>query len=178
LEIGGIEMKKRILFAVVLVLFALSIIVMPASAARLPYLVSGTMGWAGPPDNFTFWQSGNNCFMETDLPYWFHGDLEGLASLHWRIVGQGPCPGGPGQYATNLIARGTFVGAVDGKGGSFELLWVSKEWPAGPGEQSFSGTLFILSGTGELANLHGVLEGSFINGEPADTYSGKIHFTP
>ena len=172
-------MKKRILFAVVLALFALSTIAMPASAAQPLYEVSGNMAWAGPPTNMTWQKAGNNCLIEADLPYWFDGDLVGTAELHWRIISHGPdCPSAGGQYPANLVATGTFTGTVVGKSGTFELLWASKEWPAGAGELSFYGTMVIQSGTGELANLHGVLVGSFIIGAPADTYSGQIHFNP
>ncbi len=170
-------MNKRIVFSVVLALLALSAIATPASASQ-PYVVSGNMGWAGPPANLTAQQVGINCLIEADLPYWFSGDMAGRADLHWSIVSHGSCSAAPGSTPANLVAKATFLGTVDGKEGSLELLWISKEWPAAPGEMSFYGTIVILSGTRELANLHGVITGSLIQGDPSDTYSGVIHFDP
>jgi len=170
-------MRRRILSATVLTLVILLILAIPASATKAKE-VSGTMAYAGAPEHMVFQYAGNTCILDVDLPYQFSGDLEGIATLHWRVVSHGPCPVGPFQYNENLKARGTFVGMVGDKEGSFDLIFVGKSWPADPGDLALTANIVILSGTGELANLHGVLEVSYIMGDGFDSYSGQIHFDP
>ena len=38
--------------------------------------------------------------------------------------------------------------------------------------------IVVLSGTGDLASVHGMLDASYIMGNPLDSYSGQIHFDP
>jgi hypothetical protein len=78
----------------------------------------------------------------------------------------------------NLKARGTFDGKVWDKEGSLDLEFVLKAWPAEPGELALVGKIIILSGTDELANLHGLLDVSYIMGDASDSYSGQFHFDP
>ena len=174
-------MKKRILFAAVLALAAVLILAIPVSATQ-PYEVSGKMEWAGPPTNMSLREAGNNCFIEADLPYrFFDGNLEGIAGFHFNIVVHGVtcAASGPNQgHIGTLQARGTFEGSVDGKEGTLELLFTMQEYSGDPGDLGLSGTVVILSGTGELANLHGVLEVTNFIGDTFDTYSGGIHFDP
>jgi hypothetical protein len=68
----------------------------------------------------------------------------------------------------------TFTGSVDGKTGTLELLFRGTS----PGAvDDWNGTWRILSGTGELANLHG--NGVFwANGLMDVHYEGQIHFAP
>jgi hypothetical protein len=67
---------------------------------------------------------------------------------------------------------------VGDKAGSLNLEFVSTAWPAEPGELALVGKIIILSGTGELANLHGLLDVSYIMGDAYDSYSGQFHFDP
>jgi hypothetical protein len=147
-------MKRRILSATVLTLVILLILAIPASATK-GIEVSGDMMYAAPPENLVFQYADNTCILDVDLPYQFTGNLVGIATLHWRVVSHGPCPVGPFQYNENLKARGTFVGTVDGKEGSFDLIFVGKSWPVASGELALTANIVILSGTGGLANLHG-----------------------
>jgi hypothetical protein len=170
-------MNRRILSLALVALIALLVITVPAFASTATD-VSGTMGWAGEPTNFEERTAGDNCIMEMDLPYWFDGDMQGFASFHFRIVSHGACPAGPFQYSENLKARGTFVGSVGDKAGSLDLKFVSTAWSADLGESALVGKIFILSGTEELANLHGVLDVSYIMGDDYDSYTGQFHFDP
>ena len=171
-------MKKRNLFGVALALVALLTLALPASATQ-SNAVSGKMEYASQPPIPEFRQAGHNCFISLDLGYhFFDGDLDGVATLHWNIVSHGPCPAGPFQYDENLKARGTFVGTVDGKEGTFDLIFVGRGWPAETGEPALTAKIVVLSGTGELANLHGLLEVSYNMGDAFDSYSGKMHFDP
>ena len=61
--------------------------------------------------------------------------------------------------------------------GGFDFAYEGKVWPAEPGELFLTARIVILSGTGELANLHGRLDQAAVQGE-APTYSGQTHFGP
>ncbi len=76
----------------------------------------------------------------------------------------------------NFKIRSTFTGTVDGKSGTLVFEVVGKGEGGIPGGTVRS-HFVILSGTGDLANLHGQgnLEGT--SGVNA-TYSGQIHFDP
>ncbi len=169
-------MKKRILFAVILTFAFVFSLVMPASASQtMP--ASGKLAWAGPPMNLEMKQFGTNCFMSTDIAYrFFDGNLDGSAETQWSILTHGPCPASPNQYKEDLMATGTFTGKVDGKSGTLKLLIVMKGWPAAPGELANIGKIIILSGTGGLEGLQGVLDVTYYMGDPSDAYSGKLHF--
>jgi hypothetical protein len=140
--------------------------------------VSGSLWWAGPPGIPVFRPAGNNCIIDVDVPYEFDGNLIGEATLHFTVVSHGLCPAGPFDYNENLKAQGTFFGTVNDKEGTFDLKFVGKGWPAEPGELALTAKIVVLSGTGELANLHGVLDVSYIMGDATDSYSGQIHFDP
>lgn len=171
-------MKKRILFVIVLAMVALVVITAPASATR-PTDVSGKIGFAGPPTNLVMQTSGKNCIIDVDVIYAFYdGDLNGTAPVHLRVVSHGPCPVEQFQYNENLHASGTFVGEVDGKTGTFDFKYVGKGWPAEPSELALTAKIVVLSGTGELENLHGVFDVSYIMGDEFDSFSGQIHFDP
>ena len=170
-------MNKRILSLILVALIALLVITVPAVAST-SFDVSGTMAYAGPPTNLVMKTAGENCFIDVDLPYEFSGDMDGEAPFHWRVVSHGSCPAGPFQYSENLKARGTFDGSVGDKEGSLYLEFVATAWPAEPGELALVGKIIILSGTGELANLHGLLDVSYIMGNNYDSYSGQFHFDP
>ena len=95
----------------------------------------------------------------------------------------GPCtadvPPGQGLYDANLKARGTFTGEVLGAYGTFDFTYEGKEWPyEQPGDLGLAARIVILSGTGDLANLHGVLDVTYVVGDAFDSYSGRIHFDP
>ena len=95
----------------------------------------------------------------------------------------GPCtaevPPPQGVYESNLKARGTFSGEVLGMAGSFDFTYEGKEWPFEvPGDLGVAARIVVLSGTGELDNLHGVLDVTYLVGDIFDSYSGNIHFDP
>jgi hypothetical protein len=84
-----------------------------------------------------------------------------------------------GFWSFNAIV--SFVGTVEGKTGTLEMSVVGKK-PAGPGAQ-WEGKWVILSGTGELRNLHGQgtwwgpgASGPGVWGDIP--YAGQIHFAP
>jgi len=130
------------------------------------------------------WQpAGNNCKLEAGFTYPFEGDLVGTATFQYSLMVHGPCtadlPPPQGVYDANLKAWGTFTGTVVGKSGTFNFTYEGREWPYGqPGDLGLRARIVILSGTEELENLHGVLDVTYMVGDPFDTYSGQIHFDP
>ncbi len=171
-------MNKRILFVIMLALVAFTVIAAPASATKATD-ASGKLAWAGPPSNLVQRSAGDNCIIDVDVPYVFYdGNLDGFADLHFKVVSHGPCPAAPFENNENLKASGTFTGQVDGKTGTFDLTYQGRGWPADPGELALTARIVILSGTEDLANLHGVLDVTFLMGDDFDSYTGQIHFDP
>jgi hypothetical protein len=102
--------------------------------------------------------------------------MVGTALEHFRFVSHAPCPpGGPAPhlYYENGHARGVFVGTVGERSGTFRFVKNARNIPLDAGGYIWIGRMAILSGTGELAGLHGVLEI-----DTSDQYSGQIHFDP
>jgi hypothetical protein len=155
-------------------LLLMLVLAVPASASK-PTEVSGCRWMGAPPQNRTWRPAGNNCIVEVDLTYGYDGNLEGTSVAHFKIVSHGPCgPNGPipYKYHETLHARGTFEGYVLGTFGTFDFIETPKNWPADSDKAGFTSHLVILSGTGDLASLHGMLDIVGLD------YSGKIHFDP
>jgi hypothetical protein len=166
-------MKKRIcvLLSVVLLTLALAV---PASASQST-AVSGVRMFHVPPDNRVWWPAGNNCIVEFDGTYTYTGDLDGMSVAHFKVVSHGPCgPNGPIPYAYHetLHGQGTFTGEVKGVSGSFDFVETAKNWPEDSHKAGLTSQLVVLSGTGDLAGLHGMLDIVWAD------YSGQMHFDP
>ena len=73
-----------------------------------------------------------------------------------------------------LVTRLLNKGPVNGKSGTFDFKYVGKAWPAEPGELAGTARIIILSGKGELSNLHGKLDVTYIMGDDFDRFTGKI----
>ena len=80
------------------------------------------------------------------------------------------------SYEYNWHIERFFTGTVNGKEGTFTMnLETTGSHPSSPG--SMKGTWVIISGTDELANLHG--QGTWTNlGAMRLSYEGMIHFSP
>ena len=167
-------MKKRIMVLLVSLLLTL-LFVIPAAASK-PTEVIGTLQFVHPPQNRIWRPAGKNCFVEIDANHTWAGDLEGTSVSHWRIVSHGPCEENgpvPYKYHETISVKGTFAGVVAGRSGTFGFTGTAENWPTGTGEPNITIRLVVLSGTGDLANLHGVLDV-----DASDDYLGKIHFDP
>jgi hypothetical protein len=166
-------MKKRMLVLLTIVLLTL-VLAVPASASK-PTSVNGTRWINAPPTNREWRPAGNNCIIEVDITYGYSGDLVGTSASHFRIVSHGPCPETgpvPYKYHETLHVRGTFTGEVLGVPGTFEFIETPKNWPDGSKKAGYTSHMVILSGTGGLANLHGMLDVA------GGDYSGRVHFDP
>ena len=132
-------------------------------------------------------QAGDNLFLDAiDTATWT-GDFEGTSTEEYVVVLYRTSGGldilDPAFTFDQGFYRGTatFTGEVQGREGTLEILFEGRS----PGSLAdWTGTWRILSGTGELANLHGT--GIFYNNTdqygnkiPCDIhYEGQIHFDP
>lgn len=166
-------MKKTLTLISLLVVSLL--ILLPAGHATVPKTVSGTV-------NYTFEVTemrvadGNTFLYAMEWEDW-EGDFEGQAEAFFRVE----------MFSSgfwNVWLRTTFEGDVkiDGtvKSGTIVIQLVGKK----PGGQDWYGQWVIISGEGELADLHG--QGTWggpgyrsdikIPEDPDLWYEGEIHF--
>jgi hypothetical protein len=122
----------------------------------------------------TMYPSGQNCILELDAVHVVAGTIEGSCESHSKIIVHGPCPVGPGEYRENGLTHSECTGTVAGREGAFEFHWVAQTDPEA--DPNTTGRI-VLSGTEDLANLHGVLHVRGNAGE-AGTYEGSVHFDP
>lgn len=172
---GG-QMKKQLIYVALLTAVALIVLVMPASATQ-PTAVSGEYTFIY--ENAEMREAGQNCFIEVDATYPFTGDLVGTATAHFSAISHGPCAtAAPFANRETLHANGTFTGAVLGKEGTFDFVYEGQSRPVQPGQDALDARFIVLSGTGDLEDLHGFLEASYNLGNSYDTYTGQMHFDP
>ena len=161
-------MRKMLLTPLIVCMVALlSMLSMPVHATP-PMLAEGSF-------DYTFeimdekWADGHWFFTATEYETW-QGDFEGTAVSFFRVVwfnyAEGPL---------NVWLRSDFEGTVMGREGTLVIQLVG--WRYLP--EDWSGQWVIISGTGELANLHG--QGTWGGpgfGAPGPDiwYSGQINF--
>jgi hypothetical protein len=164
---------KKVLVALLLVLLVLPAVV----HAGPPSDVEGDFVYV--PTVLSLRQAGDNLFMEAMATATWTGAFAGTSTEDEYVV---VLHGTTGVFGTPDFAfeKGfywdivTLTGEVQGRAGTIDILFVGKS----PGDLAdWTGTWRIISGTGELANLHG--NGVFWNNAPMDIhYEGQIHFEP
>ena len=165
-------MVKKVLITALLICMVLPV----AVHAGPPVDVQGDYVYV--PTLVSLKQAGDNLFIEATATETWTGAFEGTATEEYVGAMHG-CTGvfGTPDFAFEVgFYKGTvtFTGEVDGRAGTVEILLVGKS----PGDMSdWTGTWRIISGTGELANLHG--SGVFWSNAPMDIhYEGQIHLDP
>ena len=110
---------------------------------------------------------GGNTIIDYTLTALWTGTFSGTSVVHGTLIIHA-------DGSTDNHGSDTFTGTVNGVSGTVTFN------EAGPGDStSFQSTDVIISGTGNLANLHGVLSAAGIvpaAGLPVATYTGQIHF--
>jgi len=171
-------MRRKLLILAVAALLAL-VLAVPASASK-PIEVDGNFVMRGLVDEVV--TVGNRCFVQT---WWYAdltGDIKGTCAIHERQVAHGPCEGSfPGSYRETLHLEAECTEMVfEEKSGDFRLRGNGEIVPVDPPEffvMHWRENCVILSGTGDLANLHGSLT---LESHPDEegAYSGELHFEP
>ncbi len=162
-------MKKVIVTVsmLALTLFLVTPAISSAHAASPIIMATGTAVATQPFSVTGFRMAGGNTFITgTFTNDVFNGTFTGSASNVFSLVLS------PAGLVVQLYF--TFTGTVAGKSGTCIIKFQGKGEGIG---MPISGTWVILSGTGELANLHGQLsvEG---RGGVILHYTGLIHFDP
>ena len=138
---------RTILIFLLVALTALPMMIIQASRTALisgDFTVISTMVTSARP-------IGRNCQIELDASFAFQGDLAGEFDAHFSILHFAPCDQ---QAAPEVFAaHGSYTGQVLGDSGSFDFNFVGHITDQG----SAQGRLVILSGTGGLADLHGII---------------------
>ncbi|MFN2292181.1 MAG: DUF3224 domain-containing protein [Anaerolineae bacterium] len=162
-----------------LMLLLLACTMMPMAVyAGPPVDVAGDFTYMPTGCDYERWANGNQFVWDChDTGDWdLNGAFAGTSTELYSIAFHGAAEGGFMYGYEYAFYRGnvTFDGFVDGKEGTLEILFVGFS----PGAlDDWNGTWRILSGTGELANLHG--QGVFwATGMGACHYEGQIHFAP
>lgn len=180
---------KKILFLITVVILSISITILPAYAATptpvsgafigLTYPVYGPIKTAGANVITSLTSTGayiSGPLIGTYEDYteviWHFGDPEIVNTLPenpmtWRSIP---------SFAVWHTER-TFTGTVDSKSGTLTMHLEAKFSYPTVTYPSLEGTWVIVSGTGDLGNLHG--EGTWQN-SPGQVlvYEGKMHFDP
>jgi len=159
-------MRKKLSALLVCLVALLPILMIPAVQATPPELASGSRIYEITHIEITK-VAGGNTFMRVQEKGTWTGTFEGRARARFEVIVH------PAGFVT-LQGQINFEGTVDGKEGTLVIKFVGKK----TGEPLlWHGTWVILSGTGDLAYLHGQGTWGGLGSGYLD-YSGKIHFDP
>jgi hypothetical protein len=89
--------------------------------------VSGTFAPVGPPSEPPIRvDAGGNCIVDVKQAYAITGTLAGSLSVDFRILVAGPCGSPMGTFDERWIARGMFVGTLEGTETSSAFSYVAQ----------------------------------------------------
>jgi hypothetical protein len=167
--------RTRIILSVTLLLLLLPVGLVSASpaihiegwsaAGELLYLPTNT-----PVAN------DNKCITDFGFVWELYGDIEAVCDTYNTITVHGPC--GCADCRRNATVYAECTGMVADHGNTadtFELKGTQQQWFDDAGQSYLKKQLVLSGGTGDLANLHGVMH---VSGEPgvAGTYDGIVTF--
>jgi hypothetical protein len=165
---------KRRMYTLLIILLLTLVLAAPASATN-PTAVSGTRWINAPPQNVTCTPVGRACIIEVDMSFGYEGDLVGTSVQRVQIPSRCPCEAiglVPLRRPETYHVRGTFAGDVLGLSGTFDYIQTPQNGHEGSDRSGFASQLTILSGSGDLAGLQGVLD--VVDGD----YLGWVSFEP
>lgn len=158
-------MKKMLSLALLIGMVALMFSQLAAVYAKPPTPVSGSFDYTFEVTDMR--EADGNVFLYATEDEIWEGDFEGTSQAVFRV----------GMFRSgfwNVWLRSYFTGTVQGKSGTLIIQLVGKK----PGTADWYGQWVILSGTGELAGLHGrgVWWGPGFGAEGPDIYyTGQVH---
>lgn len=119
----------------------------------------------GPPQQHPVRvDAGRGCVVDVQQTYIVKGTLSGSFDVDFRILVLGPCGRPLGTFAEEWIARGEFVGSLDGRSATARFTYTATVEPGG----EVSGLIVLGQGLdGELR-----IRGSFSDGELI--YEGQL----
>jgi hypothetical protein len=164
--------KVLMLFAV---LAAVALGAAPGAATSPPTAASGTFTTTSATFNSTR-EAGGNTIIDVSATLAYTGTFTGTSTLHGLLIfhSDGVGPQFP-PWRANFHSVEIFTGTVNGVPGTVTFNLNGSNDPSG----AIKATYTIVSATGELAGLHGVLSqvGKIETPSgPFGTYSGQIHF--
>jgi hypothetical protein len=164
---------KRIKWIVTLVVL-LALLPAGLASASPPLNATGTIVLTGVT-SFGAYPRGQQCVIELGGIHEYTGTIEATCETEMRIIEHAPCSAsGPGKHRENWLGHSVCAGTVDGREGAFEIHWTAQVDP--DADPNTKGTE-ILSGSGDMADLHGTLKLSGYAGT-AGIYEGFVHFDP
>ena len=126
---------------------------------------TGTFRPDGPPQQQPVRvDAGSGCVVDVRQAYIVEGTLEGSFNVDFRILVRGPCGSPLGTFAEEWIARGEFVGSLEGESTTARFTYTATVKPGG----EVSG--LIVLGQGLAGKLR--VRGSFSDGELI--YDGRL----
>lgn len=127
---------------------------------------TGTIQPDGPPQQEPVRvDAGAGCVVDVRQAYIVKGTLTGSFNIDFRILVRGPCGRPLGTFAEEWIARGNFVGSLQGESATAKFTYTATVEPGG----EVSGQIVLGQGlNGELR-----VRGSFADGELI--YDGQIN---
>lgn len=166
---------KKLLLALLLVCMLLPM----AAYAGPPQFVQGDFTYVPLGCEVEKWANGNQFLLGcSDEGDWYQGDFDGESTEEYKVVLHGSDGGWPPLFESGFYkGTVTFTGTVAERTGTVVMLFVGTSPGGEGGIDNWSGTWRIISGTGDLANLHG--QGVFWNNGTLDIhYEGRIQFAP
>jgi Protein of unknown function (DUF3224) len=165
---------KRMFVSIFIALLLLIGMAGKGSAASLPTSASGTLTTTSASFD-SVRMEGGNMIIELSSTVAYTGTFNGTSTVHGILIFHS---GGTGvqfpPWRANFHDVEIFTGKVNGVAGTVTFDLNGSNDPT----SAFKATQTIVTATGDLAGLRGVLSqvGTIGPGGPAGTYTGQIHF--
>jgi hypothetical protein len=165
---------KKILVSTVIAMLLLILVASTTFAASPPISASGTLATTSASFD-SVRVEGGNMIIELTSTVVYTGTFTGTSTVHGTLIFHS---GGTGvqfpPWRANFHDIEVFTGTVNGVEGTVTFNLNGSNDPTG----AFKATQTIVSATGDLAGLQGVLkqEGTIGPGGPVGTYTGQIQF--
>jgi hypothetical protein len=156
------------------VLATAALVAAPGAAASPPTVASGTFTTTSATFN-SIREVGGNTIIDLSATVSYTGTFTGTSTLHGILIFHSDGTGAQfPPWRANFHDVETFTGTVNGVPGTVTFNLNGSNDPTG----ALKATDTIVSATGDLAGLHGVLSqvGTVGPGGPVGTYTGQIEF--